>query len=88
MVQEWNALHRTTWKTTQHTEDFWVEVYISNFKNAVGDRTYGHVSKLALAIMSLPFSNAVVERAFSQVAIIKDKLRNRLAIRTAQSILI
>lgn len=85
VVQEWNALHRTTWKSIQHTEEFWVEVY--NFKNAVGDRTYGHVSKLALGILSLPFSNAVVERAFSQVAIIKDKLRNRLAINTAESIL-
>lgn len=84
-IQEWNALHRTTWNSTQHTEEFWVEVY--NFKNAVGDRTFCHVSKLALGIMSLPFSNAVVERAFSQVAIIKDKLRNRLAINTAESIL-
>ncbi|KOB77549.1 Metallophosphoesterase 1 [Operophtera brumata] len=84
-IAEWNALHRTTWNSTQHTEEFWVEVY--NFKNAVGDRTFCHVSKLALGIMSLPFSNAVVERAFSQVAIIKDKLRNRLAINTAESIL-
>lgn len=85
VVQEWNALHRTTWKSTQNTEEFWVEVY--NLKNAVADRTYGHVSKLALGLMSLPFSNAVVERAFSQVAIIKDKLRNRLAVHTAESIL-
>ncbi|KAL0859016.1 hypothetical protein ABMA27_010870 [Loxostege sticticalis] len=85
VIQEWNALHRTDWKSTEQTEEFWVEVY--NFKNAVGDRTYGHVSKLALGILSLPFSNAVVERAFSQVAVIKDKLRNRLAIQTAESIL-
>ncbi|XP_022119940.2 uncharacterized protein LOC110996526 [Pieris rapae] len=85
VVQEWNALHRSVWKSTQDTEEFWVEVY--NFKNAVGDRSFGHVSKLALGIMSLPFSNAVVERAFSQVSIIKDKLRNRMAIHTAESIL-
>lgn len=85
LVQEWNALHRTTWESTKTTEEFWVEVY--NFKNAVGERTYGNVSKLALAILSLPFSNAVVERAFSQVTIIKDKLRNRLATATAESIL-
>ncbi|PZC80677.1 hypothetical protein B5X24_HaOG214078 [Helicoverpa armigera] len=37
VVQEGNALHRTTWKSTQNTEEFWVEVY--GFKNAVGDKT-------------------------------------------------
>lgn len=40
VVQEWDALHQTTWKSTQNTEEFWVEVH--GFKNAVGDKTYGH----------------------------------------------
>lgn len=84
-VQEWNSLHRTMWNCTDHSEEFWIEVY--NMKNAVGERCYRHVAKLALGILSLPFSNAVVERAFSQVNIIKDKLRNRMAIETADAIL-
>ncbi|KYN14500.1 hypothetical protein ALC57_13294, partial [Trachymyrmex cornetzi] len=44
-------------------------------------------TKLVLALMSLPFSNASVERIFSIINIIKDKLRNRMSVETADTIL-
>ena len=45
------------------------------------------ISKLVLALMSLPFSNASVERAFSIININKDKLRNRTSVEIADTIL-
>ncbi|TGZ35073.1 Uncharacterized protein DBV15_08978 [Temnothorax longispinosus] len=38
-------------------------------------------------MLCLPFSNAVVERAFSIMNVIKNKLRNRMAVKTADAIM-
>ncbi|KYQ49260.1 hypothetical protein ALC60_11672, partial [Trachymyrmex zeteki] len=43
--------------------------------------------KLVLAILSLPFSNESVERMFSIMNIVKDKLRNKMSIKTTETIL-
>ena len=40
-----------------------------------------------MTVLSLPHSNADVERLFSQVGIVKTKLRNRMRISTLNSIL-
>jgi hypothetical protein len=45
------------------------------------------VSRLALTLLSLPFSNATVERLFSLMNIVHSKLRNRLHVRTTEAIL-
>lgn len=42
---------------------------------------------LALALLCLPFSNAYVDRYFSIVNIVKDKLRNKLLIQNVDKIL-
>lgn len=84
-IGEWEALHRIEWKETKDVESFWIEVYQN--KNALGEPRFGHICKLAISLLSLPFSNATVERAFSLVNIIKDKLRNRLSISSTEAIL-
>lgn len=56
-------------------------------KDAGGQPKFLNISKLALALLSLPFSNASVERAFSMFNITKNKLRNRMCTSTAESIL-
>lgn len=38
-------------------------------------------------MLCLPFSNAIVERAFSIMNIIKNKLRNKMAVKTTDAIL-
>lgn len=84
-INEWNCLHRIEWTELEDSEAFWIEV--SHNKNAVGETRFGNITKLAIALLSLPFSNAAVERAFSVVNIIKDKLRNRLSIISTEAIL-
>ena len=55
--------------------------------DAEGARRFEHISKLSFSLLSLPYSNASVERAFSIVNLIKDKLRNRMSVQTADVIL-
>jgi len=38
-------------------------------------------------LLSLPFSNAAVERAFSIVNVVKDKLRNKMSVKMLEAIL-
>ena len=45
------------------------------------------ISGIALAILSLPFSNAAVERVFSIMSIVKNRLRNRMQCRMLDAIL-
>ena len=41
----------------------------------------------AVSVLSLPNSNAEVERLFSQMSVVKCKLRNRMSLQTLNSIL-
>lgn len=84
-ISEWNALHRIKWENTEDPESYWIEV--AQNKNALGEARFGHISKLALALLSLPFSNATVERAFSIANVVKNKLRNRLTISSTDCIM-
>ncbi|KYN12087.1 hypothetical protein ALC57_15754, partial [Trachymyrmex cornetzi] len=52
-----------------------------------GNKKFGNISKLVLGLLTLPFSNASVERTFSIVNIIKDKLRNKMSIKMVEAIL-
>lgn len=56
-------------------------------ENARGEPRFKHISSLAVSLLSLPFSNASVERAFSIANVVKDKFRNRMAIETLDAIL-
>ncbi|CAH1101933.1 unnamed protein product [Psylliodes chrysocephalus] len=52
-VSEWN---RVEWEHPETAESFWVEV--SENKNTLDENWFERISKLALALLSLPFSNA------------------------------
>ena len=75
---QWSKLHLLSWKNTSdaQTEQFWSEVLF--YTDAAGDCPLEDIAKFALTVLSLPFSNAAVERSFSQMALIKTKLRNRM----------
>ncbi|XP_015371823.1 PREDICTED: zinc finger protein 862-like [Diuraphis noxia] len=47
--------------------------------NAAGDHTFKELSEFALRLLSLPISNAVVERIFSVMNATKTKVRNRMS---------
>ena len=86
---QWRQLHTVPWKiltnNEQTTVQFWAEV--NNYTDSAGDNPFEDLAKFALMILSLPHSNADVERAFSQVNIIKNKLRNRMKVFTLNNIL-
>ncbi len=76
--QQWRVIHTLEWNNAEDgkTEDFWVEV--SAYTDTAGDRNFEDLGNFALSLLALPFSNAAVERSFSQMSLIKNKLRNRL----------
>lgn len=73
------------WTETSSTSSFWVEVFY--FKDSVGNNPFKELANFALEILSLPWSNAEVERVFSQLNIVKTKLRNRLITSTVNAVL-
>ena len=77
-VDEWNMLHRFEMQAST-TDQCWSAVR--------KEERFESIACLAVALLTLPFSNAAVERAFSIVNIIKDKLRNKMSVRTADAIL-
>lgn len=66
-------------------EEFWGEVVRA--KNELNNPVFPHLSMLVKGILSLPHSSAAAERVFSQLFLIKNKIRNRLDIGTCESIL-
>lgn len=84
-VAEWNMLCSIQWDRAYSTEELWIK--ISDMKNSCGEPKFKNISNLVLALLTVPFSNAAVERCFSILNIIKDKLRNRMAIATADCLL-
>ena len=65
--------------------NFWCNVY--NFKNAAGVCCFRTLAKLVLNKLCLPISNAFVERVFSQAALAKTKVRNKMGHKLLKSIL-
>ena len=56
-------------------EHFWTDVFL--YTDAAGERVFYTLATFALSLLALLFSNASVERCFSQINI-KCKLRNRM----------
>ncbi|KAK7791957.1 hypothetical protein R5R35_004580 [Gryllus longicercus] len=84
-IAEWNLLSNIDQLRSDSTEQLWLE--ISEIQNSCGNSRFKHISDFVFALLSIPFSNAAVERCFSVLNVIKDKLRNRMAITTADCIL-
>ncbi|CAG4971878.1 unnamed protein product [Parnassius apollo] len=56
--------------------NFWIQVL--KMKNAGGSLMFKELAVFSIRCLSLPLSNAVVERIFSVMGTIKTKLRNRM----------
>lgn len=66
-------------------EHFWACVL--NTSNAIGEYPFKELASFALRAITLPVSNAVVERLFSFMNNIKDKKRNKLQLSMLDSLL-
>ena len=64
---------------------FWIKV--SQYTDMSGDHPYSDLARYALSCLSLPVSNACVERVFSQMAAIKAKSRNRMSFPMLEALL-
>ena len=82
---QWRQLTIVQWQETASTVKFWNEV--CHYKDAAGINPYLDLCQLAISILSLPHSNAEVERLFSQLNLVKSKLRNRINIASVNAVL-
>lgn len=82
---QWANIVSIKWVEKSNTVNFWGEV--SNYTDASGLNPFGELSSLARRLLVLPWSNAEVERLFSQMNIVKTKLRNRMGPKLLDSIL-
>lgn len=73
---QWKHLVLVSWTKKDDTACFWAEV--KSFKDAGGNNPFKDLSDFACKMLCLPFSNAEVERIFSQMNLVKTKLRNRM----------
>ncbi|CAG4969372.1 unnamed protein product [Parnassius apollo] len=85
IVQQWKTIQFIEWETAGDSVKFWAQVL--KYKNAAGVNTFRELADLAIAAMSLPHSNAEVERLFSVMNTVKNKLRNRMCSLTLNSII-
>ncbi|KAG7169876.1 putative hAT family C-terminal dimerization region-containing protein 11 [Homarus americanus] len=80
---QWKKVHRIKWIEASDTLFLWAEM---SYRDATGENLT-RISQLALTLLSLPHSNADVERIFSHMNIVQIKLRNRLSIRSLNAIM-
>ncbi|KAK3916154.1 Zinc finger MYM-type protein 1 [Frankliniella fusca] len=71
--------------TTIDTVQFWS--LCLDLKNGAGDCPYEKIAFCALSLLSLPLSNALVERVFSIMNIVKNKIRNKMSVSMLNAIL-
>ncbi|KAE9530031.1 hypothetical protein AGLY_011493, partial [Aphis glycines] len=82
---QWHKINLITWSNTSSAGIFWAEV--KKFKDASGSNPFEELADFAFMILALPFSNAAVERVFSQMNLVKIKTRNRMGFNVLISIL-
>lgn len=82
---QWQNLTLIKWKEVKNTKRFWTEVH--KYRDGVNCNPLKELADFALSALVLPHSNAEVERVFSQMNIVKNKLRNRMETKMANSLL-
>lgn len=83
--QQYDNINFVKWENVEDTVHFWSEVL--KYEDSGGNNPFMSLAKFAIMMLSLPWSNAEVERVFSQVNIVKSKLRNRMNTDTLNAIL-
>lgn len=73
---QWKNLPLVKWTETKHTLAFWAEVRA--YRDAGDNNPFNELTEFAFHLLTLPFSNAEVERVFSQLNLVKNKCRNRM----------
>lgn len=82
---QWKAIPSVTWSKTSTTEDFLCEV--NTYRDACGRNPSGALARFALAMLVMPCSNVEVKQSFTELNLVKMKLRNTMIPATANAIL-
>jgi len=82
---QWRNVASAGFSSNQAIDAFWMEV--EAFKDAGGNQCFQELALGAIRLLTLPISNAHVERAFSQVTLLKDDTRNRMGLPLLSSLL-
>lgn len=85
VIAQYSNIHQTEWENVESTMKFWSEV--TKYSDSGGNNPFFELVKFAQIILSLPWSNAEVERVFSQINLVNPKTRNRLHDETLNAIL-
>lgn len=87
LENEWENVSFVQWpkECLKDTLSFWAEV--NDYTMSTGAKKFPNLSSLAVSLLSLPYSNASIERIFSQMNVVHSKLRNRLSVRSVEAIL-
>ncbi|KAK4297981.1 hypothetical protein Pmani_029642 [Petrolisthes manimaculis] len=87
LENEWSSIGLQQWPKSclGNLISFWTEV--NEKENSAGEKLFSNISSLVLSLLSLPFSNATVERIFSQMNVVHSKPRNRLNVRSVEALL-
>lgn len=89
---QWRNLINIDWKNyfngkvPNDPATFWN--FLRFFKNASGEFIFKELSMIAIKLLSLPLSNAVVERVFSIMNLAKTKIKNRMKLETLEALLL
>lgn len=84
--RQWQSLTTVRWADTSTTEKFWCEVM--QYRDSSGENPFKEIADFAVSMLVLPYSNAEVERSFSQLNLLKTKLRNRLTPGTINALMV
>jgi hypothetical protein len=82
---QWNNITNIKWLEKIETHSFCYEV--SMYRDSSDTNPFFELSEFALKLLVLPWSNAEVERIFSQMNIIKTKTRNKTGTKLLNSML-
>ncbi|XP_036320746.1 uncharacterized protein LOC118735203 [Rhagoletis pomonella] len=87
VITQWKLLRSSdnNFKKDMDITSFWSTV--SNIKNGLNACCFIDLTNFVFNLMTLPYSSAGAERKFSEFALVKTKLRNKLNIRTIYSIM-
>lgn len=82
---QWRKINLVSWKNTSSVIDFWTDV--KEFKDTANCNPFLELANFSLTVLSLPWSNAAIERIFSQMNIVKSKSRNKMGTTLLTSLL-
>lgn len=87
---QWERMGNVDWaayfgKTMPKTSvELWTRIWLYEVGQ---ERRFQEIAEFALRVLSTPLSNAVVERAFSILNVVKSKLRNKLQTKMLEALM-